>query len=183
MQTFIREEELKNCIVTACFSKYDCTRIVLLDSPLPPCIKIAMLLPQDYRLHVGEGRKLPLVRISREKNCNIHDIIYLVPTDRHQRMCCLEYSTNALRYRYMRPSWGMDSGHPLFLLFGSELAFVCPARGFYSDNQATGFFCTFFLSQIQQAMDDLSDTTGSPRSILDYFDLSQFTTHDKEYEP
>ena len=150
--------------------------IGLLDSPLPPCIKITKFLPQDYRLHVGEGRKLPLVRISREKNCNLHDIIYLAPTDRHQRMCCLEYSTNALRHLYMRPPWGMDSGHPLFLLFGDALAFVCPARGYYGDNQATGYLCAYYKALIQRAIDGLSEPFGVPPMQMEEFDLTVYGT-------
>ena len=146
----------------------------LLDSPLPSCIKIAKLLPQNYRLYVGEGRKLPLVRISREKECNLHDIIYLAPTDRHQRMCCLEYSTNALRYRYMRPPWSMDSGHPLFLLFGGELVFVCPAKGYYGDNQGTGYLCAYYKALIQRAIDGLSEPFGIPSMQMEEFDLSVY---------
>ena len=68
----------------------------------------------------------------------------------------------------------MDSGHPLFLLLGSELAFVCPAKGFYySDNQATGFLCTYYGKLIQKAIDGLSlQVEFNPMAIED-FDFSE----------
>lgn len=67
----------------------------------------------------------------------------------------------------------MDSGHPLFLLLGSELAFVCPARGFYSDDQATGFLCAYYGKLIQKAIDGLNlQLEFNPMAIED-FDFSE----------
>ena len=150
--------------------------IGLLDSPLPPCIKPAKFLSPDYVRYIGTGRKLPLVRIGNNKSCNIHDIIYLAPTDRHQRMCCLHYSAAAIRHRYMRAAWGMDSGHPLFLLFGDDLTFVCPARGYYySEGQATGYLCAYYMILIRQALNGLNVQFGiDPTMTIDEFDLSVY---------
>jgi len=159
--------------------------IGLLDTPLPPCIKPARFLSPCYARYIGSGRKLPLVRIGRDKTCNIHDIIYLAPSDRNQRMCCLQYSANANRFNYRRGPWAMDSGHPLFILFGNELVFVCPTRGFYySDNQATGFLCTYYKSLIQRAVDGLSDQHAITRMPIADFDFSQYgELYDMEMDP
>ena len=148
--------------------------IGLLDEPLPSCVKPAKLLPPDYALNIGTGRKLPLVRIGNNKSCNLHDIVYLAPSAAHNRMCCLQYSSVPARNVYRRGPVGMDSGHPLFLLFGSELAFVCPARGFYSDNQATGFLCTYYRKLIQKAIDGLSLQLGFNPMAIEDFDLSEY---------
>ena len=72
----------------------------------------------------------------------------------------------------MRPPWGMDSGHPLFLLFGDELAFVCPAKGYYDDGQATGYLCAYYKALIQRAIDGLSEPFGIPPMQMEDFDLS-----------
>ena len=131
--------------------------IGLLDMPLPDSITPAKFLPPDYARYIGTGRKLPIVRIGRDKTCSIHDIVYLAPSEKYQCMCRLEYSTCLLRSQYKRGPWRMDSGHPLFILFGDELAFVCPAKGYYySDNQATGYLCTYYHRLIQRATDGLS---------------------------
>ena len=167
---------------------------------LPPTIlpSVPPLLPEPPRsgesevtnlcftsISVVSGRKLPLVRIGRDKTCNIHDIIYLAPSDRNQRMCCLQYSANANRFNYRRGPWAMDSGHPLFILFGNELVFVCPTRGFYySDNQATGFLCTYYKSLIQRAVDGLSDQHAITRMPIADFDFSQYgELYDMEMDP
>jgi hypothetical protein len=67
----------------------------------------------------------------------------------------------------------MDSGHPLFLLVGDDLTFVCPARGYYySEKQATGYICAYYKSLIQQVMDGLSAQHGTAMMALEDFDLS-----------
>ncbi|MBR4654482.1 MAG: hypothetical protein IKO72_14070, partial [Kiritimatiellae bacterium] len=153
--------------------------IGLLDTPLPPSIKPARFLPPYYARHIGLGRKLPLVRIGRDKTCNIQDIIYLAPSERNQRMCCLQYSANASRFNYRRGPLRMDSGHPMFLLFDNELAFVCPTRGFYfSDNQATGFLCAYYKRLIQRVIDGLSLQAGQEPMTIEDFDLSEYLVYE-----
>ena len=147
----------------------------LLDSPLPSCIKPAQMLPSNYASHIGTGRKLPIVRIGREKECSIQDIVYLAPSENHLRMCRLEYSKDPVRFQYRRDALAMDSGHPLFILFGDELAFVCPARGFYySEGRATGYLCTYYKEPIQRAIDELSALSGVELRNIDEFDLSAY---------
>lgn len=144
----------------------------LLDSPLPASIKIAKVLLPNYAQYIGVGRKLPLVRIGRDKSCNIHDVKFFAPNTNYKGMTNLETSQNPIRARYWRNRWMMDSGHPLFLLFGDELAFICPARGFYPDNQATGYLCAYYKLLIQRALDGLSDQFGLERMAVSDFDVS-----------
>lgn len=68
----------------------------------------------------------------------------------------------------------MDSGHPLFILFGGELAFLCPAKGYYvSEERATGFLCTYYRNRIQMAVDGLSLQLGFNPIAIEDFDLSE----------
>ena len=88
-------------------------------------------------------------------------------------MIMLERSTDPVRNSYQRLPISMDSGHPMFLLFGNEPAFLCPTKGYYYDeNIATGYLCSIYLDQIQSYMNFLSDTKGLPRETLRTFDLS-----------
>ena len=65
----------------------------------------------------------------------------------------------------------MDSGHPIFLLFDDELAFLCPTYGVYSyEDMPTGFLCAMYLDRVQSAMDFLSDTAGKNRTTIRKFD-------------
>jgi hypothetical protein len=152
----------------------------ILDEPLPSDIKIARFLPKGYSSYIGNGRKLPYVRIGREKECAIEDLIFLAPTSELSRMIKIERSTNPTRNLYQRPPVAMDSGHPIFLLFDNELAFLCPTRGYYkSEPGATGFLCTKFIRLTQETMDFLSDTTGRSRCPVQMYDLSSFQHLDK----
>lgn len=139
----------------------------ILNAPLPEDIKPIRWLPGNYMDYIGNGRKLPLIRIGGNKSCNIQDIVYLAPTSQRTRMIKLETSTNPTRREYYRAAIAMDSGHPLFLLFNDEPVFLCPARGFYyDDRQATGFLCTYYKNLIQSTMDFLSDTMGKGRYTI-----------------
>ena len=149
--------------------------IGLLDSPLPPNIKPAKLLPSGYELYIGSGRKIPLVRIGNNKSCNLHDIVYLAPNTGHGRMCCLEFSADISRHKYIRGPVGMDSGHPLFILFGQDLCFICPAKGFYrSENQATGYLCTYFQNLIRHAVNGLTLEMGKDPMAIVEFDFAVY---------
>ncbi len=147
----------------------------ILDEPLPSDIKIARFLPPEYSSYIGIGRKLPYVRIGREKQCAIEDVVFLAPTSMTSEMIKIEHSANYVRNQYQRPPVSMDSGHPISFLFGDELAFLCPTRGFrYSDGLATGYLCSLYLDMIQATMDFLSDTTGETRMPLRIFDLTAY---------
>ena len=147
----------------------------ILNEPLPSDIKIAKFLPPGYSSYIGNGMRLPFVRIGGDKTCNIEDIVFLSPTSAQSRMIKIEHSLNPLRCQYQRGPIAMDSGHPIFLLIGSELAYLCPTKGFYADYLTTGFLCTYYLQTIQQAMDFLSDTKGLARAYLQTFDFSAFS--------
>lgn len=141
--------------------------IGILDEPLPSDIKIARFLPPGYSSYIGTGRRLPYVRIGREKQCAIEDVVFLAPTSKQSRMIKIEHSTDPLRNQYKRGALAMDSGHPIFSLFGNELAFLCPTRGFYRDEPgALGFLCSLYLGRIQDFMNFLSDTNGLSRETL-----------------
>ena len=151
--------------------------IGILDEPLPPAIKVARFLPSNYSSYIGTGRKLPYVRIGGNKTCNIEDVVFLAPTALQSRMIKIEHSSDPVRNQYKRGPVAMDSGHPIFFLFGNDLAFLCPTRGFYSDEPgATGFLCVRYLQLIKEAMDFLSDQTGSERQSMQLYDLSAFST-------
>ncbi len=151
--------------------------IGVLDEPLPHDIKVAKFLPPGYSSYIGTGRMLPYIRIGGNKTCNIEDVIFLAPTSRQSRMIKIEHSSNAMRYQYRRGPVAMDSGHPIFFLFGNELVFLCPTRGFYSDEPgATGFLCTRYLTLIRDAMDSLSDESGVERRSVQLYDFSAFVT-------
>ena len=69
----------------------------------------------------------------------------------------------------------MDSGHPIFFLFGNELAFLCPTRGYYdTEPGAVGFLCSLYLDRIQDFMDFLSDIKGLSREILQTYKLDDY---------
>ena len=73
----------------------------------------------------------------------------------------------------------MDSGHPLFILFGDELALVCPARGYYaSEERATGFLCAYYRNRIQMAVDGLSVSFGASLRKLEMFDPSVYSLNE-----
>ena len=147
----------------------------ILDEPLPSAIKVARFLSPGYSSYIGNGRKLPYVRIGKEKQCTIEDVLFLSPTSARSEMIKIEHSTDYMRKQYQRPPISMDSGHPISLLFGDELAFLCPTRGFRrSDNLATGYLCAYYLDAIQRLMDFLSDTTGRNRMLLMPFDMSGY---------
>ena len=147
----------------------------ILDEPLSSDIKIARFLPKGYSSYIGNGRKLPYVRIGREKECAIEDLIFLAPTSDKTRMMKIEHSSNPLRRGYMRGPLAMDSGHPIFLLFGDDLVFLCPTRGYYdSEPGAMGFLCTVYLELIQCTMDFLSDTTGRTRYSVQTYEFNGF---------
>lgn len=119
------------------------------------------------------------VRIGREKQCAIEDVVFLAPTTTKSEMIKIEHSIFPARNRYQRPPVAMDSGHPIFFLFGDGLAFLCPTRGFrYSDHLATGYLCVHYLGTIQFTMNFLSDTTGKNRMMLRKFDLSIYSRLD-----
>ena len=151
--------------------------IGILDEPLPSAIKVARFLPSDYSSYIGTGRKLPYVRIGGNKTCNIEDVVFLAPTASQSRMIKIEHSFDPARNQYKRGPVSMDSGHPIFFLFGNDLAFLCPTRGFYSDEPgATGFLCVRYFHLIKEAMDFLSDQTGTERQSIQLYDLSVFST-------
>ena len=62
-----------------------------------------------------------------------------------------------------------------FFLFGNELAFLCPTRGFYRDETgALGFLCSVYLGRIQDFMNFLSDTRGLPRETLQTYNFDAY---------
>ena len=65
--------------------------IGILDEPLPSDIKIARFLAPGYSSYIGTGRKLPYVRIGREKQCTIEDVVFLSPTSKQSRMIKIEH--------------------------------------------------------------------------------------------
>ena len=74
----------------------------------------------------------------------------------------------------------MDSGHPLFILFNDELAFVCPARGYYhSEERATGYLCSYYHNLIQRAMDGLSALLDAESRTLVEFDFSGYLLNEE----
>ena len=149
--------------------------IGILDEPLPSDIKIARFLAPGYSSYIGTGRKLPYVRIGREKQCTIEDVVFLSPTSKQSRMIKIEHPFDHLRYQYIRGAIMMDSGHPIFFLFGNELAFLCPTRGFYRDETgALGFLCSVYLGRIQDFMNFLSDTRGLPRETLQTYNFDAY---------
>ena len=149
--------------------------IGILDEPLPSDIKIARFLPPGYSRYIGTGRRLPYVRIGRENQCAIEDVVFLSPTSKQSRMIKIEHPFDPLRYQYIRGPVRMDSAHPIFFLFGNELAFLCPTRGYYdTEPGAVGFLCSLYLDRIQDFMDFLSDIKGLSREILQTYKLDDY---------
>ena len=147
----------------------------ILNEPLPSDILAAKFLPPGYSAYIGNGRKMPYVRIGGyDKTCNIHDVVCLSPTTSQSRMMTIEPPTDTIRRQYHRPAYAMDSGHPICILLGTNLAYLCPAKGYYEDGQVTGFLCVRYLRLVQKTMDFLSDVNGLGRASLQTFDLSCF---------
>ena len=147
----------------------------ILDEPLPAAISIVQFLPPEYKEYIGTGKRLPWVRIGRDKSCSLHDILRLSPDESSESMTRLTTSLTAQRRSYARAGWSMDSGHPIFLLFGNAIAYLCPASGYYSDGLTTGYLCSKYLSRIQAAMDDLSRATGKDFHELQTFSFATYS--------
>ena len=149
--------------------------IGLLDEPLPESIHPVRFLPQNYADYIGNGRKLPILRIGRDKGCYIQDALYLAPNQMELRMSKVEYSTDSWRKKYSRGPVAYDSGNPIFLLQGNEVLYLCPTRGFYYDDyQASGYMCATRLRLIQDVMDSLCHEAGVELERLRTYDLSTF---------
>lgn len=147
----------------------------ILNSPLPDAIRPVRMLPSDYERWIGDGRGLPLVRIGRDKSCNIFDVEYLAPSAGHERMIKLKYSSDMRRSRFGRGPLALDSGNPIFLLFEEDVVFLCPTRGYYPDEGlATGYLCSSYLNLLQKAMNELSEGQDAPQCELLTFPMGAF---------
>lgn len=148
--------------------------IGILNEPLPNTVSTLRFLPPEYRDYIGTGERLPQIRIGRDKSCSLHDILRLSPDETHNSMTILTSGLTAKRREYARSGWANDSGHPIFLLFGNSIAYLCPARGYYGDGRATGYLCAKYLGAIQDAMDDLSNATNKDFHALQTFSFTPY---------
>ena len=149
--------------------------IGVLDQPLPSSIHPAKFLPKQYSDWLADGCGIPLVRIGRDKTCNVGDVEFLAPSQLRNRMIKLNQSAKSPRSQYWRGPLGCDSGNPMFLLVGGEMVYLCPARGYYyGENVATGYLCTFYMDKIQNAMNVLSVQNGHLLYSVQEYDFSSY---------
>lgn len=136
--------------------------ICLLDTPLPPTVHPARLLPPDYRDYLGTGQGLPVLMLDQDEHAIVGELTsYLGNTSPH----------NPIRQLYHETIISGDSGDPVFLVFENTPILLYT---FYS--AGGGPSLTEHADEIQSAMNQLSVRNGQEMKSLLFFDFSHFET-------
>lgn len=136
----------------------------LLNAEVTPNIHPAKILPDDFYKHIGDGRGLPIVTLTRKERAVLAEA-NRIPTNGAPAAVRVRKPRSAARERLREEIVGGDSGNPAFLLVGSDLILLyCLHHG----GVGSGPWLHMHRHEIQAAMDDLC-----PGYKLEEFDFTK----------
>lgn len=136
----------------------------LLNAEVTPNIHPAKILPDDFYKHIGDGRGLPIVTLTRKERAVLAEA-NRIPTNGAPAAVRVRKPRSAARERLREEIVGGDSGNPAFLLVGRDLILLyCLHHG----GVGSGPWLHMHRHEIQAAMDDLS-----PGYKLEEFDFTK----------
>ena len=139
----------------------------LLDAELTPNIRPAKILPDDFRMWIGQGGGLPVITFNRKEQAMVNTLSYLPDASASSHIVMCAKPSDERRSRFREDIAVGDSGNPVFLLIGDEpvLLFCLYGVGIGGGN---GFALHCYRREIQTAMDELC-----PGYKLECFDFSK----------
>ena len=144
---------------------------VLSDSMAGTGITPAFVLPDDYVEYIGTGKGLPAIIMTQNDDCHVADLNSLSSVTR---------SELSNRRDFCNLMWSGISGDPVFLVAGNSPIMLFEILTYNTGSIKNGFWgvsgpsIVSYKSEIQQAMDGLSDTYGYPKDNLREFDFTQY---------
>ena len=143
--------------------------VCLLDSELPPSINPAKFLPEDHGQWIGSGRGLPILMLDQEEKAIVGEIRRLAQFwPRQGVLSVFTTPTAPLRSQFHEQIVRYDSGNPAFLVWNDDVVLLgCLWHGGSGDV----LFCTFYLDDIQAAMNELC-----PGYSIQVLNMDEFPT-------
>ena len=136
----------------------------LLNAEVTPNIHPAKILPDDFYKHIGDGRGLPIVTLTRKERAVLAEA-NRIPTNGAPAAVRVRKPRSAARERLREEIVGGDSGNAAVLLVGRDLILLyCLHHG----GVGSGPWLHMHRHEIQAAMDDLS-----PGYKLEEFDFTK----------
>ena len=155
-RTVIAHKTIPNTDITIC----------LLDDPLPDTNNPAKILPPDYASYIGNARGLPLLELDQEEHAIIVD---KSPISTGKGETSAYQPNDANRLKYYESAISGDSGDPVFFIYNqTPILMYCLHYG----GGGSGPFTTCYAAEIQNAMDELSNSYHKPCEALRFFDFS-----------
>ena len=132
------------------------------NQPLPESIVPAKILPMDYIIYLGSGRKVPVVHSDFEKKVAVADLVTLGGSH-----VGASVPDSEIRMAYYEPVIGGDSGHPRFLVMGNDVILIdCVEGG--PNSPGHGPSVHFYRTDIQQAIESFGDTNTWTMTEFDF---------------
>ena len=157
--------------------------IGLLNAPLPPTIVPVRFLPEDFRLFIWDGERLPTIRINQYSQAVVQEIARIppfnaLPGDVTTTVPEVQYrfSDDMVREAFRTDVKWRDSGHPNFLVADGALIFL-----FATHNTPDWHFGMSCLSiclkdEIEMMMNALCEENG----ITNRYQIEEFNFHSLE---
>ena len=146
----------------------------MLESPLPAEYVPAKLLPSGYERWIGQGRLIPVLHLNKQRKAFVVQLPILSSQGSPSEIST-EIGTSLSRYAFSWTVAAHDSGNPCFMLVGNERVLLYATHFRQTNGLPGGPHTARFSTEIQAALDALSDAAAMPRALLQFFDFSSFT--------